>query len=139
MKYLSILLFIIGNYTAKAQTITGKWETYDDKTKAKTAVIEIYEEKDRYFGKIIKNVPFNPSAICDKCEGDKKNQPIVGLVIIENMLQKDNEYSDGTILDPETGTTYSCILKLVRNNQLKVRGFIGYSLFGRTQYWVRKN
>ena len=59
-------------------------------------------------------------------------------MIIEDVKQSDNEYNGGTILDPESGEVYSCNLKLVNNDKLKVRGFLGYSLFGRTQYWLRK-
>lgn len=68
----------------------------------------------------------------------KKVKPIIGLVIIENIIKSNKKLDDGTILDPESGETYSCNLELINNNKLKVRGFLGFSIFGRTQYWIRK-
>jgi len=54
-------------------------------------------------------------------------------------VQKDgDEFNGGTILDPENGKTYKCYLELLSKNKLKVRGFLGFSVFGRTQYWIRK-
>ena len=138
MKHLFLLLIIVSSFTAKGQTIIGQWETYDDKTKEKKAVIEIYKTNDFYFAKIIENFVGDKNAICEKCKENKKNKPIIGLIIIENIKKSDNEYSGGTILDPESGETYSCYLELIDNNTLKVRGFIGFSLFGRTQNWNKK-
>lgn len=132
---LCLLLFCIQSYT---QDIIGQWETYDDKTDEKKAVIEIYKERDTYFGKIIQKFTGPENATCEKCEGSKKNTPIVGLVIIENIKKEDDSFEGGTILDPESGDTYKCYLKLVNNNKLKVKGYLGVSLFGRTQYWLRK-
>lgn len=66
----------------------------------------------------------------------KKN--IIGLTIIENIKKNGNEFDGGNILDPESGKIYSCSLKLLSNNKLKVRGFLEFSMFGRTQYWLRK-
>ena len=66
-----------------------------------------------------------------------KNKPIIGLVVIENIKKDGNKFNGGTVLDPDNGETYKCNLKL-KNNKLEVRGYIGFSLLGRTQYWVRK-
>ncbi|WP_027078018.1 DUF2147 domain-containing protein [Maribacter antarcticus] len=139
MKHLFLLAIILLSITAKAQTIIGQWETFDDKTKEKKAVIEIYKTNNLYFAKIIENFIGENNALCENCKGQKKDKPIIGLVIIENIKKSDNEYSGGAILDPESGETYSCYLELIDNNKLKVRGFIGFSLFGRTQYWTKRN
>jgi uncharacterized protein (DUF2147 family) len=138
MKHLFLFFLILFYFTVNAQTIIGQWETYDDKTKEKKAIIEIYKTNNNYSAKIIKSFVGEKNAICEECEGDKKNKPIIGLVIIEDVKKNDNEYNGGTILDPESGEVYSCNLKLVNNDKLKVRGFLGFSLFGRTQYWLRK-
>ena len=53
-------------------------------------------------------------------------------------MKDGDEYNSGTILDPENGETYKCYLELELDNRLKVRGYIGVSLFGRTQYWSKK-
>ena len=85
MKYLSILFIMALSLTVNAQTIVGQWETFDDKTKEKKAVIEVYKTNDRYFAKIVKSYTSEESAVCDICKGSKKGQPILGLVIIENI------------------------------------------------------
>lgn len=55
-------------------------------------------------------------------------------------LQKDKDaWTNGKILDPDTEKIYRCVLSVEDSgNRLKVRGFIGMSLFGRTQYWLRE-
>lgn len=138
MKQLLLILFILLNFSAHAQSIIGQWETYDDETKEKKAVIEIYKTNNAYFAKIVESFVGEKNAICENCEGSKKNKPIIGLVIIENIQKNEDEFDGGTILDPENGKTYKCNLKLLNANKLEVRGYLGFSLFGRTQYWIRK-
>lgn len=138
MKYLTILFIIALSFTSNGQTIVGQWETFDDNTKEKKAVIEIYKKNNRYFAKIVKSYTSEESAVCDTCKGSKKGQPIIGLVIIENIKKDGDEFNGGTIMDPENGKTYKCYLELVDNNKLKVRGYLGFAVFGRTQYWNRK-
>ncbi|CDF78762.1 conserved hypothetical protein (DUF2147) [Formosa agariphila KMM 3901] len=138
MKQLFLLLLVTLSFTVKGQSIIGQWETYDDKTNEKKALIEIEKTNDIYTAKIIKKYIGEENSVCEKCEGDKKNKPIIGLVIIEGIKKDGKEYNDGTILDPESGDVYSCYLKLVDDNKLKVRGYMGVALLGRTQYWIRK-
>ena len=125
------------SFTLNGQSIIGQWETYDDKTKEKKAVIEIYQTDNLYFAKIVKSFKGEKNALCENCKGINKNKPIIGLVVIENIKKDGNEFNGGTVLDPDNGKTYKCYLKL-KNNKLEVRGYIGFSLLGRTQYWVRK-
>ena len=139
MKYIFLFILIHISLIVSGQSITGTWDTYDDKTKEKKATIEIYETDSTYYGKIIKSYSGKENSICEKCKGTKKDKPIIGLVIIEDIKKDDDEYNGGTILDPESGKTYSCYLELTDVNTLKVRGFLGFSLLGRTQYWQRKN
>ncbi len=138
MKNLFLLLLMTLSITVSGQSIIGQWETYDDKTKEKKAIIEIYEKDNLYFAKIVRNLVGDKNALCEKCKGTKKDNPIRGLVIIENIKKIDKKFDGGTILDPESGETYSCYLELINKNKLKVRGFLGFSIFGRTQYWIRK-
>jgi len=121
-----------------AQDIVGEWLTYDDKTEEKKSVVQIYKEDDIYSAMITELFTAESDVICGKCSGSKKDQRILGLVIIENLVKDGDEYNGGSILDPESGETYKCYLELVDNSQLKVRGYIGVSIFGRTQYWQRK-
>tara|TARA_R110000850_G_scaffold83096_2_gene178448 strand:+ start:159 stop:578 length:420 start_codon:yes stop_codon:yes gene_type:complete len=138
MKNIFTLIILLFAVSSHAQTIIGQWETYDDKTKEKKAIVDIYKENDMYFGKIIKTFIGPKNALCLKCEGSKKDEPMIGLVIMEDIKKNGDEFDDGTILDPETGDVYKCNLKLINKNKLEVRGFIGISIIGRTQIWKRK-
>lgn len=137
MKHLFLLIILILSITVNGQSIIGKWVTYDDETNEKKGVVEIYKMNNLYFAKIVKNYAGEKDAICEACEGTKKNKLILGLVIIEDLKKNGSIYEGGTILDPETGDTYSCSLELINANKLKVRGYLGFSIFGRTQYWRR--
>ncbi|PQJ15411.1 DUF2147 domain-containing protein [Aureicoccus marinus] len=136
-KFLSLLVLLI-SANSFGQTILGQWETTDDKTGEKKALIEIYQKGDQYFAKILDSYISEEGKLCDRCKGSKKNQPIQGLVIIEGLEKDGDEFNGGTILDPENGKTYKCYLELVDKSKLKVRGYLGVSLLGRTQYWTRK-
>jgi len=129
------------NALAQEASPVGRWTTIDDETKKPKSVISIYEENGKLFGKIEKlflepNEEQNP--VCDKCEGAWKNKPILGMVILRDLQKDDDEWSGGKILDPGNGKTYKCKIALEDGGKkLKVRGYIGMSLLGRTQHWVR--
>ncbi len=118
----------------------GLWKTFDDKTGSARAIVRIYEQDGKLFGRIESS--FTPGAehrVCDVCTDDRKNQPIIGLLIIRNMVSKDGVYSGVVILDPDSGSVYRCKLRLDQNgSRLVVRGYIGFSLLGRTQIWQRQ-
>ena len=126
---------------AQAPSAVGRWTTIDDETKKPKSVITIYEEGGKLFGKIEKlfrepNEEQNP--LCDKCEGALKNQPITGMVILRDLKKDGDEWTDGTILDPANGKTYKAKIAVQDGGKkLKVRGYIGMALLGRTQHWVR--
>lgn len=136
-KFILLLIFTI-SYTANAQTIFGKWHSFNDETQKIESVIEVYEKDGQAFAKIIeiKN-PDRKSAVCDTCKGSKKNKPILGMEILSGLKKKDDEWSGGKILDPKNGKEYKCYIKLVEDNKLKIRGYIGFSLLGRTAFWQR--
>ncbi len=138
MKHIFFLILLALSLSINAQSIVGEWQTFDDATNEKKAVIEIYKKNQYYFGKIAKTISGNRDAVCKECKGDKKGKPILGLVIIENLRSNGKKFDGGTILDPQSGDTYNCNLELINKNKLKVRGFLGFSIFGRTQYWLRK-
>ena len=73
------------------------------------------------------------------CKDDRKDKPIIGLVIVRKLNRKGDEYSGGDILDPDTGTVYRCKIRFAEDGRkLIVRGFVGLSLFGRSQIWTRE-
>jgi uncharacterized protein (DUF2147 family) len=123
---------------ADAASPIGLWKTFDDKTGEARAIVRIYEQDGRLFGKLESS--FTPGAehrVCGVCSDDRKDQPILGLLIIRNMKRTDDEYSGGDILDPETGSVYHCKMHVEAGTRLVVRGYIGFSLLGRNQTWQR--
>ncbi|MFN9113643.1 MAG: DUF2147 domain-containing protein, partial [Bacteroidota bacterium] len=111
----------------------------DDETGKATSIIEIFEKHNRIHGRIVEllnSKAKNPK--CEKCDGEDKNKPIIGLTILRGLKKdKKGDYHDGKILDPKHGKTYNCTLSLESKHRLKVRGFIGINLLGRTQFWER--
>ncbi len=142
MKKIFFIMFILSSFFTNAQDILGKWVSYDDETKKPKSEVEIYEQQGKYYGKVIKlyNILANQNpedVICDKCKGDKKDKPVIGMNVIENLIKKGNEYKDGTITDPQNGKSYNCSVKIDPrdSNILIVKGSIGP--FSRSQYWKR--
>ncbi|MCX5828786.1 MAG: DUF2147 domain-containing protein [Deltaproteobacteria bacterium] len=117
----------------------GKWKTIDDKTKKEKSIVEIYEANGKIYGKIVQLLQEKDggaSKLCTKCPGADQNKPMIGLVIVKGLAVDGNEYTGGTIMDPNDGKVYKCKIEVTEGGtQMKVRGFIGFSLLGRTQVW----
>ena len=126
---------------ADPQSPLGLWKTVDDKTGMPRAMVRIYLQDGKYFGRIEQS--FAPSAetrVCSVCTDERRNQPIIGLLIMRNVTLRDGEYGGGDILDPDTGSVYRCKFHLEKDGAvLVVRGFIGISLLGRSQTWQRQS
>ena len=137
-KILLTLVLLTITIASNSQTIFGNWHSTNEDTGEIDSVIEVYEKDGKAFAKIIdiKDVK-RKNAVCDLCEDENKNKPILGLNILTGLTKDDNEWSGGTILDPRNGKVYKCYIKLVEPNKLKIRGYIGVSLFGKTAYWER--
>jgi uncharacterized protein (DUF2147 family) len=127
------------NLQAQPVTPVGRWRTVDDKTGKPKAIVVIYEESGLLFGRVEATLDPNAKKICDRCKDERKNQAIVGMVILRRLSAHGEEYSGGDILDPNNGSIYRCKLRLQDSGrQLSVRGFIGFSLLGRSQVWTRE-
>jgi uncharacterized protein (DUF2147 family) len=137
LKMLSVLLFsLFFCHQIDAQSIFGTWKTIDDETGKPKSIVEIFEKDGKAYGKIIKlyrEPTENQDPICDKCTDDRKDKKILGMEIIREMIQDDDEWEDGTIMDPKKGTIYDCKM-WVEDNNLQVRGYIAF--FFRTQTWL---
>ncbi len=123
------------------QQIEGEWVTIDDDTKKEKSIVLLSIKNGVLSGKVVKLLNPDPKKpkTCDKCKGDRKNLMIEGMEILRGMTYEDGEWSGGKILDPSTGKEYKCNMSLDdQGKQLKVRGYIGFSLIGRTQYWKKK-
>jgi uncharacterized protein (DUF2147 family) len=138
---ITVLLFFFKVHAQnKADDITGIWLTAGKEP----AKIQVYRSGEKFYGKIIwlKNPTENGKQRLDNNNPDKGKQknPIVGLVILTGFkFDGDDEWKAGDIYDPENGKTYSCYMYLKDKNTLKVRGYVGISLLGRTETWTRTN
>ena len=135
--YLTLILLIITN-TINSQSIFGKWYSTNEETGEIDSVIEVYKKQEKAFANIIeiKNSE-RRNAVCDLCKDKNKNKPILGLNILNGLERDGEEWSGGTILDPRNGNVYKCYIELVQKDKLKIRGYLGLALFGKTAYWQR--
>jgi uncharacterized protein (DUF2147 family) len=124
--------------TVLAQPLTGDWITIDDKTGQKRARVHISIVDGQLEGTILQVYSqAGDTGICSKCPGKFKDQPVQGLEFLWGLKEKEHGVWDGgQILDPKTGKIYRAKLK-IQNNKLFVRGYVGISVLGRTQVWVR--
>lgn len=138
--FVATTFFIICSaFAADTGSPVGFWKTIDDSTNEPRAIVEIKEVEGKLFGHIIKTFPKEGDKTeCTECSGDKKNKPIVGLEIIWDLKKDGDKYAGGHILDPKNGKTYKAKMTLIESGEkLEVRGFIGFSLLGRTQTWLK--
>lgn len=122
----------------ESDAILGVWETGSGKARVK-----IDKVGDKFYGKIVwLREPLNeegkPKVDKNNPDENLRSVPILGYKLIKDFSYKgEKTWEDGTIYDPENGSTYSCTIKMTDENTLDVRGFIGVSLFGRTDVWKR--
>jgi uncharacterized protein (DUF2147 family) len=117
----------------------GVWRTIDDTTNKPRALVQIFVRNGLLYGKVTSILDAQyADARCQDCSGDRKGQPVIGLEIIRDMKPDGERWDGGTILNPQTGDVYHCKMHLGPDGQtLVVRGFIGFSLIGRSQTWQR--
>jgi uncharacterized protein (DUF2147 family) len=129
-------------YSADSASPIGTWKTIDDKTGNARAIVSIYEQDGKLFGRIEQTFTSTPGAehrVCGLCTDERKNQPIIGLLVVRNMKPDGGDFSGGDILDPESGSVYRCKMHLEQDGtRLVVRGYIGIALLGRSQTWQRQ-
>jgi uncharacterized protein (DUF2147 family) len=136
------LIFLLATFLGLplfAASPVGKWRTIDDASGKTKSIVEISETSDGLLqGRVIEilHSDLGPDPVCEKCPGERKGQPIEGMVILWDMEADGDEWSGGRILDPKKGKVYKCVLRLNSEGHLEVRGFIGFSLIGRTQVWL---
>ncbi len=146
------LLLVLGAapvLATDADAILGVWAT-DPEGGGGPAHVEISASGDRYVGKIIwLEEPLYTAADAGETAGVPKedhnnpdpalrSRPIIGLVIMEGFVFDGRDtWHKGTIYDPDNGKTYKCKVRIGDDGELKVRGFIGFSMLGRTEVWTR--
>jgi len=136
---LALLLGFTGIAAAQKLSPLGLWTNSEKK-----ATFEIYKCGDKFCGKIVSvTTPNDPAT--GKPKVDKNNpdpslrtQPLLGLVFMRDFAyDSENKWDDGKIYDPENGKTYSCYMKVLNANTMEVKGYIGFSMIGRSQTWTR--
>lgn len=139
---LGLLAAMLCLQTARGAGIEGRWMTVSDKTGKPESIVRLVEHEGELRGTIEEIFPAPgdpPNPRCEKCKGEFKDKPIVGLQFLWGFRRDGDRYGPGRILDPDEGEVYRCELALADDGRaLKVRGYIGIPLFGRTQVWVRR-
>ena len=140
LRVAAVALFILPAWGGQGSP-AGVWKTIDDRTHRPRGTIRVYEENGLWFGRI--ETSFDPAERyerCDKCSGERKDQPVIGMVVMRGLVKHGSEYSGGDILDPDTGFVYQCRFTMSADGKrLLVRGFVGMSILGRSQVWVRED
>lgn len=128
-----------GESTAAPDSPVGRWKTIDDHTGQAKAIVDIREENGELDGHVVELFnPPEPHPLCRKCTGALKGKPVMGMQILWGMRHDGSEWTGGHILDPENGNIYRCTISIENGGKvLHVRGYIGFSVFGRTERWVR--
>jgi uncharacterized protein (DUF2147 family) len=144
---LFVIIFVLFAYCFSnevfAQTggdaLVGLWLPSNGKAR-----VQIYKRGEKYFGRIVwlkePNDPATGKPKVDKNNPNEswRNTPLLGYSMLKDFSFKgENKWEDGTIYDPESGSTYSCKIDMTDSNTLDVKGFIGVAIFGRTDTWKR--
>lgn len=135
---LALILFSALSVVGHTQNdITGYWVNLDDADGKEKSIIEIYKAEDgSYEGRVAELLPAATLTHCSACPDERKDQPITNMVILWSLQPYKDYYSYGKIIDPKNGKIYD--LNVSRDgDQLEVRGYIGVSMFGRSQYWKK--
>lgn len=135
-----LVWFCMVGATLFAQDVEGVWRTIDDQTEKPKSHVRLDIVDNKLFGYIEKVVPGpgeHADPLCEACEGDLHGKRVIGMRIINglSMNQSGEWEGENGILDPESGKVYTCKIWLASENQLMVRGYVGF--FYRTQQWER--
>jgi uncharacterized protein (DUF2147 family) len=119
---------------ATPDAIMGIWFNEE-----KDAKIKVYKEEGKFYGKIVWHKTGDDVSPYDQHNPDPelRTRKKVGLVILNEFDFKGGQWENGTIYDPKSGKTYSCVIKMQKDGSLNVRGYIGISLIGRTTNWTK--
>lgn len=136
-----LALFLASNLfgqDADADKLIGVWESGNGKARVKIEKIS-----NKYFGKIVwLREPIDPETKQPKLDKNNpdaslRTTPLKGYRMLKDFVYKNNEWTDGSIYDPESGSTYSSTIKMKDDNTLEIRGYVGVKALGRTDVWKR--
>lgn len=119
--------------------LIGVWEPSNGKARVKVEKIGT-----KYYGKIVwLKEPIDPNTQKPKVDKNNpdasmQNVPLKGYRLLKDFSYTGkDEWTEGTIYDPENGSTYSCVINMKDENTLDIRGYIGVKALGRTDVWKR--
>ena len=138
LKFSLLAVMMMATVTAFSQASPiGVWKTIDDETGEAKSHVEVFEKDGKLYGKVVKLLLKPDDTICDKCPGDKKDQLVLGMQILEDLKPHKDYWKNGEILDPNNGKTYRCNIWFEdgKKDELMVRGYIAFLY--RTQTWYR--
>ncbi len=135
------ILFLTSHLSlAATDSPAGLWKTIDDKSGKPRSLVRITESNGEYSAVVEKGLlaTDKKGAVCSKCTDERKDQPIIGMTIVNGIKKNGDKFDGGKILDPDNGKLYKCKMTLNETgDELEVRGYIGISLIGRSQIWHR--
>jgi uncharacterized protein (DUF2147 family) len=141
IQFIALLLLSLPIAAFAQNTPVGKWRTIDDATGKVKSVVEITEANGVLQAKVLQVLDSDkgPHPLCDACKGANHNKPIEGMVIAWGLHHEGDTWDDGKIMDPKNGKVYSAKMTPIDGGKkLEVRGYMGFSLLGRTQTWIRE-
>jgi uncharacterized protein (DUF2147 family) len=132
--FLFIYIFVLAQ---NPNDIIGKWYTPE-----KDCIVEIYKSNNKYFGKIVwqKNQYNEDGSLktdVNNSEPSLRSKALNGLIILKNFAFEDDAWEDGTIYNPLDGNNYDAIIKIIDDKTMSIRGFLGFSLLGKTTVWTK--
>ena len=137
--FIVVMVSSAATFSQNADAVLGVWKNGEG-----TGMVQIYKKGDKYSGKIVWLKVVNdpdgtPRKDLNNPDEKLRTRPLRGLENLDNFVFKgESKWEEGRIYDPKTGNDYSCEMKLIDENTLEVRGYIGVSLFGRTDVWKRQ-
>lgn len=127
---------------ADSMSPVGLWKTIDDKSGKPKSLVRIADVGGELRGtveKLFREPSEDPNPKCDKCTDERKDKPVIGMTIITGMKADGDHFAGGQILDPNNGKIYKSKMEVEdKGRKLKVRGYIGVPVLGRSQVWVRE-
>lgn len=143
LKSVATMLLLLLSSFGFSQSPAGKWITFNESTGEELSIVNIqFDSLQEAWHGTIDSVILQPyqglDPICIKCEGDKKNQKVIGMEFMSGFYKEGRSWSGGTILDPVSGDIYDGKIWFENDSTLLVRGYGGpFGLFYRTQEWIK--